>query len=512
MTQDYKAHCNACWHKAGFHAEEVHQVLSSQGLNSISTSCHFMKTEFSHQTGQIIDNSSGLLSKIATLYKSSEFSDVTICVGNKEFHAHKLILSSASDVFKIMLMDQSWADCTKSKILLEEEELCQTLFEPFLQFLYTGRVHLDHKTVLPLLMLADKYIVVDLQNVCIDYMCQHIVTTISNNMAVTWFQYAVLCGHSHLADTCEKFITWNFHKVASGSDFYNTEPAVLLKFLKKDDLVVPDEYILFRMTSKWINFQLYGSSFPEDAIFDMPLVNGEHLHVPTEHLQILSQIRFPMMTLLNLCQLQQDPIANMYSDFFIERIGLAMKFHSSNIEDRRKLKEFQVNPHLYKARNYSNTTWSTDLEIDHFSSLPDYNMQPIVFSSPLSGSEADVNRTYEWFMGLYPKGIHYDKCIMINLWRKLEIEGDSFSLVRILIKSKHWQVCRTEVAVLISGIQDHVEYVKKVVTKRCYFDEKHNAVNIDDILPYGELNTSNSKYLVGEEADTFKLAVVIKPV
>ena len=67
------------------------------------------------------------------------------------------------------------------------------------------------------------------------------VSTVSNNMAITWYQYALISGHCYLVDACEKFITWNFHKVASGSDFYNTELDVLINFLQKDELVVPDE-------------------------------------------------------------------------------------------------------------------------------------------------------------------------------------------------------------------------------------------------------------------------------
>ena len=264
------------------------------------------------------------------------------------------------------------------------------------------------------------------------------------------------------------------------------------------------------MTSKWINYQLYGSSFPEDTVFDTPPLVKEPA-VSEEHVELLSHIRFPMMSLVNLCQLQQDPIANMHSEFFIDRIGLAMKFHSSNTEERKKLKEFQSNRNMYKARNYSDKRWSTDLEIAHFSSLPENILQPVVFSSLLSGSEADSNRTWEWIVDFYPKGIQFGKCVMINLWRNLEVEGATLSLVRFLLKSNKSQVCTPEVAILISGVQDHVEYVKKVVSKKCFFDEKDSVVKIDELIPYGELNISGSTYLVGEQADTFKLAIIVKP-
>ena len=151
--------CSACWHRHGFFAEEVGAYLGTKEDNLKAVRCHFMKTDFSHETGQTVDNSSGILSKLTSLYHSSELSDITICVGKQQFDVHRLILCSASEVFRIMLLSQSWSDYTKKTIQLEEEESCAALFEPFLQFLYSGRIHLDHKSVLPVLMLADKYIV-----------------------------------------------------------------------------------------------------------------------------------------------------------------------------------------------------------------------------------------------------------------------------------------------------------------------------------------------------------------
>ena len=90
---------------------------------------------------------------------------------------------------------------------------CCQVFNEFLQYIYTGRVPLTQDTVLPLLMLADKYNVVDLMQVCCGYMTVHFVSTTRNNRSVSWYQYAVHTGHRHIADTCRHFIVNNFHKV-----------------------------------------------------------------------------------------------------------------------------------------------------------------------------------------------------------------------------------------------------------------------------------------------------------
>lgn len=189
-----------------------------------------------------------------------------------------------------------------------------------------------------------------------------------------------------------------------------------------------------------------------------------------------------------------------------------MKFHCCTIDSRNDSSEFSKDDYLFYPRNYTNENWSTSLCIENYSSLSDYSLQPIVFSSPISGSEADENNALEWNLDLYPKGIQFQKCVMINLWRKFEVSGATNPIVRMVLKSsKYSKPCRTEIATMVSGVQDGVEFIRKVVTRRGFFDEKETLINVDKIVPYEDLNVARSLYLVGEEADTFKISVVIKP-
>ena len=52
---------------------------------------------------------------------------------------------------------------------------CERVFPDFLKYLYTGQVEVNVYLVLPLLVLADKYNIKDLVDVCISYMCVHVV-------------------------------------------------------------------------------------------------------------------------------------------------------------------------------------------------------------------------------------------------------------------------------------------------------------------------------------------------
>jgi len=74
---------------------------------------------------------------------------------------------------------------------LHEEPECQRVFSAFLEFLYTCHVPLTPETALPMLVLADKYDVVDLREVCIRYARANVIPKLQlKDVFHVWFQYA----------------------------------------------------------------------------------------------------------------------------------------------------------------------------------------------------------------------------------------------------------------------------------------------------------------------------------
>ena len=166
-----------------------------QNVNSPGQPCHYLKGPFDVEHGQTIDNSSILLQKLAQLLDNSDLSDITIIVGPRTYYAHKLVLSCSSEIFRIMLTSDSWADHGKRTIVLQEEDECMDVFEDFLRYLYTAVIHLSHSNVLAVLMLADKYQVLDLQTLCMDYMQSHLVSTVAHNQVSCNFKIIFIKGN-----------------------------------------------------------------------------------------------------------------------------------------------------------------------------------------------------------------------------------------------------------------------------------------------------------------------------
>jgi len=103
----------------------------------------------------------------ASLYNKAELSDVTLHLQptDKVFHAHRMVLIAASDVFAAML-GSTWVECNQSKLELHEEVDCARVFDRFLYFIYSGNVVISDDYVVPLFLLAGKYNVQSLYNEC----------------------------------------------------------------------------------------------------------------------------------------------------------------------------------------------------------------------------------------------------------------------------------------------------------------------------------------------------------
>lgn len=78
-----------------------------------------MDCKFNPDDGETVSNPKAVLQRFENLYLSQELSDIVIVVGLKVFHAHKLILSCASDVLKVMLNNPRWLEAHKGKVMIK---------------------------------------------------------------------------------------------------------------------------------------------------------------------------------------------------------------------------------------------------------------------------------------------------------------------------------------------------------------------------------------------------------
>ena len=81
--------------------------------------------------------------------------------------------------------------------------------------------------------------------------------------------------------------------------------------------------------------------------------------------EILSHIRFPMMTADQLCELERSSLVERYSPLFVAHIHRAYKYHSLSLAARAGMRDF--NGPTFLLRNYTETRWDKRLVIQNYS-------------------------------------------------------------------------------------------------------------------------------------------------
>ena len=94
-----------------------------------------------------------LREQLNRLRKDGELCDVTISVGEKKIHAHKLVLAATCPYFEKMFTGGLSSESHQSEVTIREgdEEAMETLID----FCYTSSIEVDWSNVQPLIATAD---------------------------------------------------------------------------------------------------------------------------------------------------------------------------------------------------------------------------------------------------------------------------------------------------------------------------------------------------------------------
>lgn len=487
--------------------------------------------------GHQVDNSNSTIKKLSILYSDPELSDLRLRIGERTFHAHKLILSISSDVFKTMLTSPTWPEAYTSEISLQEEPECEDVFEDFLQYLYTGKIHLNQTSVLPTLILADKYNINDLSDVCINYMSCHYVAPPSQSHVISWLKYAVMCDHKHLEQVCENYIKCNFQYVMNTPDFMGISSDMLIKFLRSSSIIVEDEYTLYERVKQW--FASYKELKSNSRKHDRQLENIVQSVVPL--------IKFPMMMQEKCKDLVERENSSCFMDMQKDQWKLKveeqMQNHCNSSFEQSKMMYpchkskpdhlTVIQPDLfskykekkpsssslnkpshqitYKPRIYTGDTWSTEICVPDMNTVTQGDVLRAFFSTPISAPGEDDISMWDWHVDFYPKGVIFKPCLMIGLYWNCEIDEVVYETVRLTVTSNSSEYRRVQISALIYGQQDGREYVAKCVTRTCYFDSEHPTHNFNDLMSLSDLLQKTSPYLLGRDNDALKIKIVIRP-
>ncbi|XP_031338421.1 BTB/POZ domain-containing protein 17 isoform X2 [Photinus pyralis] len=486
-------------------------IKRNMDTNDYETSCQIS-----------VDNSQKILGTLKNLYEERQMCDVVITVGQKEYTAHRLILCASSDVFQAMLMKPEWSEWHESKIALQELPQCEAVFHLFLEYFYTGKIVITHTNVMPILALADKYMVKSLTQVCIKYMSKHIAHAASHNQLFSWLQYTTTCGYDNVANLCQNYIKWNFESVANTPDFSNFETDLLCDLLKQSDIVVYNEMVLYNCVVRWLDLQ-------EIRYNQMKLSDTEMQELMVNIVQcVMKCIRFPMMSPRELADLLLSPLMKRYSQSMLEYMAVGMLFQKGRSDEIDNFCSTDKGRILCTPRLYTCDTFNTTLLIENVPSIPSYNVTTLVFSTRMSAAEYEADKISEWVVDLYPKGVCFKKCYLIVWQGTLEVPERVKSTIRLSLTCREFKEdMKCNVGVLLYGTQGGIEHIMQVKQRVHHFNSQYPVLVIDNLIPFEELNPPagevfsrslesdpkpKSMFLTGCRRDQLKINIIITPV
>ncbi|KAJ8680810.1 hypothetical protein QAD02_016597 [Eretmocerus hayati] len=146
------------------------------------------------------------------LFESESFSDVTVIVGKQELRLHKSILSSRSPVFSAMF-DHNFKENISNQVHIEDQTYKAT--KEFFRYIYAAKVTNIDDLAMELLVLANKYGVEDLKNICEE----NLVKSLRNKNALHCLNLASHHNAKFLAAKCFKFVMSNAKEISKLQEF-----------------------------------------------------------------------------------------------------------------------------------------------------------------------------------------------------------------------------------------------------------------------------------------------------
>jgi hypothetical protein len=223
------------------------------------------------------------VAQLRKMRQSEELVDVTLKIGPEEkiFRAHRLILAFRSDVFKRMFfgnMKERWA-----------EEVCipnvsSETFEDFLDYVYTGSLHLTANNSLEMMEFATQYDILEVKEACQSFIRDHIRAESVCPLYITAMTYDAQI----LQKECLKYIFEHAEMLLSTDKHLCFAPDgdILRDLLSKSELEA-QELTIWKAVVRWIEYH-----------YPKVILNGE---VPKEVEKIIETIRFPLVSSSFFC-------------------------------------------------------------------------------------------------------------------------------------------------------------------------------------------------------------------
>ncbi|KAK6176712.1 hypothetical protein SNE40_014957 [Patella caerulea] len=193
------------------------------------------------------DHLNFLIDNVAKLRMEGGYTDITICIEERKFNCHKIVLAAGSTYFKSMF-SSGMAESRKNEV--ELKQIDAAVFEDVLLFIYTGNVNITSFIVQELFTQAHLFQISPLVELCVQFFEQNM----NEGNCLAALTLADLHGHKALYEFSKEFACSHFTGIVYDEDFMKLSVDCIIDLLKDRRLNCPCEDVVFDAAIKWLEF------------------------------------------------------------------------------------------------------------------------------------------------------------------------------------------------------------------------------------------------------------------
>lgn len=206
-----------------------------------------------------------LLKGLDVQRKEGTLCDVTICVDDREFHAHKCVLAVLSPYFKAMF-DGNFKERSENVVNLRDVVSADGL-GVILDAIYTPKLRLTHGNVMEVTVAADFLGIEKIVARCETFMYGHLCY----DFCAGYFQVARKLSMDKLLTRAREVVVKEFIEMTTTDGFANLDLVTVCEIFSAQDLVLDGQEVeVFRGMCRWLE----DKDLPEEQV-DKVLTNSE---------------------------------------------------------------------------------------------------------------------------------------------------------------------------------------------------------------------------------------------
>lgn len=178
------------------------------------------------------------------LREKSDLCDVTLCVEQEEYRAHRLVLAACSPYFNAMFTNQH-LESSSSRVELNGVE--GGALGALVDFAYTSSLVICQESVQGIMAAASHLQITDVVEACCSFLLDQIDA--ENCLGIAAFAEMLSC--LHLQNTSWQFALENFQEVCLTEEFLSTPTSLLKQLVKSESLNVSSEEEVLECVLRW---------------------------------------------------------------------------------------------------------------------------------------------------------------------------------------------------------------------------------------------------------------------